>query len=242
MQEFTSKSSRTVYLETFDQGPGGWLGWCVNGPGLNRLPIRDSATVSCGPWWIDANHAPPGAGYLHLLYVLHTAPIHDPTGRIPVCGGRNRFIEGGYSRNLTNAEITVRVRGEVELRGAQMVLLVQAELPHTTVNQVLTGQPIQITSDWTEQTLHLTPDPEQWRCMGARHNLHNVYGCDDIDKVLKDVNLDIIFVLFPLDVVPLGPISDDPHRLLAAVDYPVDPSRLPEGCVWLDQVEIRYPD
>ena len=240
MQEFADKPSRSVYLETFEQGPGGWFIW--NTGGLARLAICNGTAISCSPWWVDFNHAPPGAGYLHLLYYLNTGEFPDPTGYVRAATGNNRFVEGGYSRNFTNTEMTFRIRGELELRGAQVVLLVQTKLPHTTVNLVLTAQPIQITPQWSEQTLHLVPDPQQWRNMGSRHDRTDVYGSGDIAEALKDINLDIILVLFPLDIVPLGPISGDPHRLRAHVDYLVDPRRLPEGCVWLDRVEIRYPN
>jgi hypothetical protein len=44
-----------------------------------------------------------------------------------------------------------------DLGGAQVLLLAQAHVqgpPETTANFVLTGQPLQITQDWSEQTLH----------------------------------------------------------------------------------------
>ena len=54
-----------TYVETFDDGPGGWVGWSH---GLTSLETGPSLVVSRSPWWIDANHAPPGGGYLHLLF------------------------------------------------------------------------------------------------------------------------------------------------------------------------------
>lgn len=63
--------SRT-YVETFDHGPGGWFGWVSNLEGPKRLERTSSALVSRSPWWIDYNHAPPGAGYLHILFCMLT--------------------------------------------------------------------------------------------------------------------------------------------------------------------------
>ena len=49
--------SREPYVETFDKGPGG----------LDRQPERspavwDGVAYCFGPWFVDPNHAPPGAG------------------------------------------------------------------------------------------------------------------------------------------------------------------------------------
>ena len=49
------------YTETFDNGPGGWYGWISNAAGPKPLEIKDSCAISRSPWWIDYNHAPPGA-------------------------------------------------------------------------------------------------------------------------------------------------------------------------------------
>ena len=58
--------------------------------------------------------------------------------------------------------------------------------------------------------------------------------------MLGDVNADILLVLFPLDVAPMGPLNGDPHLLRPEKDYPVWRSRLPEGYVMLDEVRIEF--
>ncbi|MFP6765282.1 MAG: hypothetical protein VB858_16760, partial [Planctomycetaceae bacterium] len=58
---------------------------------------------------------------------------------------------------------------------------------------------------------------------------------------LKDVNADILFVLYPLDVAPMEPLHENPHALRPERDYPVWRSRLPEGYVMLDEVRIDFP-
>jgi hypothetical protein len=50
-----------------------------------------------------------------------------------------------------------------------------------------------------------------------------------LERVLRDVNTDILLVLYPLDAAPMGPLAGDPHRLRPERDYPVWRSRLPEG-------------
>ena len=230
-----------TYIETFENGPGGWMHCVGNGDdGVQRLQIEDGAAVSRSPWWIDYNHAPPGAGYLHLLFALHTQ--HGPN--FPVhfeeVGGPNRFIEGGFSTNFTNAQVTLRLRGELEQRGSQVVFLAQAKVGNHTIGHLLVGQPFMVTPQWSEQTVTLTPEAQQWKCLGSRHDRNETYGWGEVGDVLRDLNVDILLVLHPLDVVPLPTLEGDMHRLKAGEEYSVDRSRLPQGYVMLDEVRIQF--
>ena len=243
-----------MYKETFDEGAGGWIA-----DARSPLPVWDGVAYCYSPWTVDANHAPPGAGYLHLLMYLLTDAKSVGTSDGYV-GGRNRFVEEGHSRDLTNARITIRSRGTLDLAGplcnnhqplphpdaggVQMLLLAQAHVdgpPETTPNFILTGQPFEISQDWSEQTVRLVPDPEQWTCLGARHDTADIYGYGDIAEVLRDVNIDIIFILFPLNVVPVGDVADLDQQW-AAIDYKVDMEFLPKGLVMFDTVQIEYPE
>ncbi len=236
----TSQPDPRAYIETFDDGHGGWFG------GRRfALPVWDGVAYCYSPWWTDSNHAPPGAGYLHMLLWIYTNKEHyqvdnDYTRLLPY--RYSRFAEEGHSRNLSNAKLTVRLRGDGDFKGAKLLFLVQAKTDKTTVNSVLTGQPFEITRDWSEQTVTLAPDPKQWTCLGARRDMQDEYGCDDIDKVLADVNLDIIFVLFPLKVVPAGVEIEDIHKPRAVQDYPVDQKYLPKGLIMFDTIKIEFPN
>jgi hypothetical protein len=223
-----------TYVETFDDGAGGWTSWSR---GLTALETRPGSVVSRSPWWIDANHAPPGGGYLHLLFVLYTSE-HRETPQ----SGVNRFVEDGFPTDFTNARMTLRLRGELETRGTKLVLLAQARVGDRALNHVLTAQPFEVTPDWTEQTITLVPDPDQWLCLGSRHDRMDTYGWGDIADVLRDLNADIILVLHPVDVAPAGPIDHDPHYLSAGKDYDADVSRLPSGYVEMDEVRIEFAD
>ena len=110
------------------------------------------------------------------------------------------------------------------------------------LNHVLTAQPFEVTPDWTEQTITLPPDNEQWLCLGSRHDRMETYGWGDVADVLRDVNADIILVLHPVDVAPAAPIDHDQHYLYAGRDYEADASRLPSGYVELDEVRVEFPD
>ncbi len=150
------------YIERFDHGPGGWFGWIDNFAGPKRLEEARGALISRSPWWIDYNHAPPGAGYLHMAFCLLTKGIGYGEAYLEA-GGLNRFIEGDFPTDFTGAEITFRVKGELETRGAQFLLLVQ-------------------------QTMVAVPDESQWTCLGARHDRAKSYDRIPIESILKNVN------------------------------------------------------
>ena len=225
--------SRRPYVETFDNGPGGWIA-----DDMKPLPVWDGAAYCHGPWFVDANHCHPGAGYLHLLMYLHT---HRAC--LNALGQNNRFVAGGYSRDFTDARLTVRLRGQMDLQGAQLLLHVQCTVPDKSFprpNYTLTGQPFNVTREWSEQTVTLSPDPGQWTYMGARHDADRYDAPVPIGDSLRDVNVDIIFVLFPLTIVPMAEVKDL-HTPYAGKDYPVDPKSLPRGLVMFDTVRIDYP-
>ena len=235
-----------TYTETFDDGPGGWILWGAEG----QAPLErgQSTVVSRGPWWIDPNHAPPGGGYLHLLFNLYTKlTAHGGSGQqyseYSEAGGRNNFVADGFPTDFTDASMTLRIKGELEAKGTRLVLLVQAkvgEVGDRSAGQALTAQPFEVTQDWSEQTITLTPDADQWLWLGARHDKTHMYVRADVADVLRDVTANILLVLHPVDVVPAEPIDGDPHILRPGKDYAADPSRLPSGYVMLDEVRIEF--
>ncbi len=231
--------SQKTYVETFDQGSGGWCGYISNSAGPKSLELSSGVAISRSPWWIDYNHAPPGAGYLHMVFCLGTK---GPEGEhLFDTAGRSRFIAGGYPTNFSNARVTLRLRGELEPRGAEMVLLIQGNVEGRTSGWLLTGKPFPVTRDWSEPSVTLEANPTNWKCLGSRHNRSDMYGTTELSRILTNVNVNIMLVLFPLAIAPMGAINGDPHLLRAGKDYPVWTSKLPEGYVELDTVQIEFP-
>jgi len=227
-----------IYHESFDHGPGGWFGWASNSIGPKVLETRDGVLISRSPWWIDYNHAPPGAGYMHLIAMLLTkGPFSEHQREV---AGENRFVQGGHGFDFTNARLTLRLKGELRSRGAKFCLLIQSIQNGLCSGWILTGQPFQVTEGWTEQTVIAVPDAAQWTSLGGRHDRLDYYGEIDLLQVLSQVNTNILLVLFPLDIVPMGPIDDDLHLLRPEKDYPVWRSELPEGYVLIDDIEIEF--
>src|SRR6185436_10413737 len=118
-----------------------------NAGGPRALEPRDSYVTSRSPWWIDYNHAPPGAGYLHLPFMLNTRGKAGEHHR--EVAGENKFIAGGFPTDFTNAKVTLRLRGELEERGSKLVLLIQAVQGGICSGWLLTGQPFNITPEFT---------------------------------------------------------------------------------------------
>ena len=229
-----------VYHEQFDDGPGGWYGWISNAGGPKPLEWQRGSLTSRSPWWIDYNHAPPGAGYLHMVFCLATA---GP--RSEACleaGGTNRFLQGGYPANFSNASISVRLSGELVDRHARLLLLIQGNAGGITSGWLLTQSPLAISASVTEQTIHLEPDAANWTALGVRHDRADMYGVRPLDHVLRCVNVNLMLVLFPLDIVPMGTIDGDPDILRPERDYPVWRHRLPEGYITLEGIRIQFAD
>jgi hypothetical protein len=155
--------------------------------------------------------------------------------------GGNRFITGGYSTDLRNARFTVKLKGSVNLKGAKFVLHCQSRVGDKAINFVLNAHPFEVTPDWSEQTVTLTTDPDPWLCLGSRHDLMDVYGWGEIEDVLRDVNIGVILLLHPLNIVPLIPEEHGVHHRRPEADYPVDRAYLPEGAIMLDKVRLEYP-
>ena len=229
-----------TYVETFENGPGGGFGWESNALGPKSLETGAGCVISRSPWWIDYNHAPPGAGYMHLLFALSTSGIQSEHQK--EVAGEPRFAQGRYGTDFTNAKVVLRLKGELLARGAQLVLLCQGVHGGICSGWALTGQPVEITEDWSAPTVTLVPDESQWTCMGSRHDRTDSYGRIELSRILANVSANIILVLFPLTIEPMGPIEGDRHILRPGKDYPVWRSRLPEGYVMLDEVRIEFAD
>jgi len=234
-----SAPQRLCYEETFDDGPGGWFGFVDNFNGEKPLQVRDGVAASFSPWWVDYNHAPPtGAGYLQLLMGLNTrGPF---TERVSEITGPNSFVSGKFPTDFVNARLTFRIRGEVERRGAELLLLVQGRVGDICSGWLLVGQPIRVTKEWSDQTVTAVLDPQQWKCLGTRPDRADMYGTIALESILRNVNVNLYLVTYPVNAVPMGPVDGDPQRLRAGRDYPLWQCKLPEGYVMLDTFRVEF--
>ena len=228
-----------VYQETFEDGPGGWYGY-QDAPGQRKrqLEWRPGGLTSRSPWWIDYNHAPPGGGYFHMLFCLNTfGPQPEETKDL---GGPNRFIANQFPIDFTGARITTRARGELRAQGAKVSVLLQGTVDGICTGWVQTRETFEVHKEWVEQTVTLDGDPAGWTALGSRHDRTDMYGEKPLEEMLGRVDANIMLLLFPIEVVPMGAIDGDMHLLRAARDYPVWRHKLPEGYVTLDEVRIEF--
>ena len=230
--------SNRTYRENFDDGPGGWYGWISNADGPKPLEWQRGQITSRSPWWIDYNHAPPGAGYMHMVFCLSTK---GPQGEVYMeVGGDNRFLSHGCPTDFTNAVLTVGACGELQTLDTRFLLLIQGNVEGITSGWLCSSNPFEIHKTRSEQSITLAPDTGQWTPLGVRHGREDMYGVKPLERVLSNVNVNIMLVMFPLDVVPMGTLDGNPHRLRPERDYPVWRHRLPEGYVTLDEVRIDF--
>ena len=104
----------------------------------------------------------------------------------------------------------------------------------------LAARPLTCGGTPTHQWLNARLDADQWTSLDSRHDRTECYGTRPLETVLSDVNTNILLVLFPLDIAPMGPLDGDPHRLRPDVDYPIWRHRLPEGYVAMDEARISF--
>lgn len=228
----------TTYVEDFDDGPGGWMRVVDNFAPVAALPIANGVVRCQGPWWVDYNHAPPGGGYLQLLMCLVTK---GPSGEsIREAAGENRFVKAGFPTDFTNARISLRLHGELEAAGTKFSVLIQGSIDGLVSGWVLTGQTFTVTEDWTEQTVTLAPDPAQWTSIGSRHDRTDTYGERPLRDILRNVNVNMHLIMFPVKPRPMGRLDGDPHRLRAGRDYPIWPSSIAQGYVEVDRIAIEF--
>jgi hypothetical protein len=208
------------FVEDFSESQAGFYGWRGNQEGakaLEYLPDEDGgAVLSRSPWWIDYNHAPApsgqgaGAGYLHMVYTYHLAGA--PAESYAEFGGgaggaehTNAFIHGGHPTDWRNAQLTVRLRGEVErTNGASLCLLIQSVVDGISSGYILTSQPIPITPEYSETTITCFDDETKWTPLGSRHDRTTTYGVKPFQDVISDINTNILLIFFPLDVQPVA--------------------------------------
>ena len=269
------------FVEDFSESQAGFYGWRGNQEGakqLEYLPNEDGgAVLSRSPWWIDYNHAPApngkgaGAGYLHMVYTYHLrgdsmGESYAEHGVGPgAAENTNAFIKGKYPTDWRNAQLTVRLRGEVErTNGVSLCLLIQSVVDGICSGYILTSQPIPITPQYSETTITCFNDPSKWTPLGSRHDRTQTYGVTPFKDVLSDINVNILLIFFPLDVQPvaalwppqlaersaggsvtshglhLPPGGRDPIRERNRGQYTAEESTLPGGAHYL-RPERDYP-
>ena len=58
--------------------------------------------------------------------------------------------------------------------------------------------------------------------------------------ILRNVNVNMHLIMFPVKPRPMGKIAGDPHVLRAGRDYPIWPSSIAQGYIEVDRISIEF--
>lgn len=166
-------------------------------------PDGNGYAISSSPWWIDPNHAFPGAGYLNLIAVAYYEGWFGVDGAV-----RNFHLGNGKPLDMSNALVKVRYRAPMLTLAPESTLVfwfqTRALDPVSDafeyVNYALTSQPLPIVAgdfSWQEVELLLSSDSESWTCLGSNDDRDDVYGCagtvrDALTRFETDLGLVIL--------------------------------------------------
>jgi hypothetical protein len=162
--------------------------------------------VLASPWWLDNNHAPPGAGFLNLLantFMGKAAGPADPSSALDLTNGL--FVFSLQTENLN-------------LRGGQVLFWFQVVSPNGTyTNYALFGAPIYQGSSvmQTDETyVYLSTDPGMWKCLGSADARSDTYGCSvSFQDAIKNVNNDFGLIVMPASSDP-DPVVQPSGKIL----------------------------
>ncbi len=161
-----------------------WISW------LNLYACTVPSSIINGhneiksPWWLDENHAPPGAGYLNLLtWTYPKEPI-----------------------DISNAILELEIATQnLNLKGSKLLFWFQNNAPNGKfANFALTGTPIDVKSDGITRRilLDLSSKKDNWTCLGTSLSRADTYDCMPVEESAKKVDIDFGFIIFPVSSNP----------------------------------------
>jgi len=212
-------------------------------PALYTIPdkLGNQYLYSTGPWWVDGNHAPPGYGYLSLVFLCLLRPdklqnmSFDPHLCYP---------------NMREMNIRGKIRGHsADLKGADLLFWFQcySEKTEKNINYALIGKPLNeklLNGKINDFELNVdVENTEDWVCLGSCAEKSHLYGELDLNNLDAAKPLNMGFILTPMDVKPVWPDECDlssPMNLTTESLWPIDTHSLPTGTIAIYDLEIEY--
>lgn len=102
--------------------------------------------------------------------------------------GENQFTKDGFGVEFTNAQLTLRLKGERKARDTQLYRQFQGVDKRGCTGRILTGQPIKVNSEWSAQRITAFNDGSEWTCLGSRHDRSDFHGRTPLKAVLSDLS------------------------------------------------------
>jgi hypothetical protein len=206
-----SPSGTVIYNEDFSAGSGGWHYYLLaNSPPANAefcisyasygysllCMVRGGWTApgvieSHSPWFLDPNHASPGAGNLNLLGFVFLNGRH---GGLPQ-----------PTIDLRNGRLSARVYADsLALNGGHVYFWFQTYVPSLGkwANFALTSSPLESRlkdKQWVTIDLTLKNSAADWTCLGSSLARQDTYGCVGVTRALGNVNTNFGFIVLPVD-------------------------------------------
>ena len=170
-----------------------WQSWQGKFACTSFVPIRDGEVILNSPWWLDNNHAPPGAGYLNLLFYNYIDTI---------------FSGNKKSLNLEDRTLYLKLRSSnLDLKQSKIFFWFQTKaINGKYINFVYTKVPIHLDEKMKTLEIKFTSNASDWICLGSNERRKDTYDCIDLKDAISDVNIDFGLIIFPT--------SNDPSPLM----------------------------
>jgi len=176
-----------------------WISWLGLHACTIDVPVANDRMVLESPWWLDPNHAPPGAGYLGLVTWTY------------VDGEPDEATYGVPTVDLRGVTLRVALRAEnLDLKGSHLNFWFQTTMPDGRfANFVYRRAPIEKRlpsngSDLELVEITLSGEPEAWTCLSSAADRSDFYGCMDVQDAMREVDQDFGLILFPVSGSPLA--------------------------------------
>lgn len=165
-REWLTQRQGSSYCEPLLPGPSGGA---------------DAAAMSQGPWWLDGNHAPPGAGYLFLIAFAYHRDWSIDGVIAPTSTRRSTDLRGASLRVRWRApELRLPPGASVsfwfQARG-EMIMAPQREMVNYLQVRTPLATAANIPSAWREDVVHLAPRADDYLCLGSNPDRTDLYGC-----------------------------------------------------------------
>ncbi len=187
--EITNHSWQTVYTlldepNNNKQTIGCWKSWQSKFACTSFITISNGEAILQSPWWLDSNHAQPGAGYLNLLFYNYVDTIFS---------GRRKSI------NLDNRTLHIELRSKkLNLKNSKLLFWFQTKASDGKyINFVFTKEQISLDENMKIIELKFTSKPSDWTCLGSNANNSGIYSCIPLKDAISDVNIDFGLIIFP---------------------------------------------
>jgi len=111
--------------------------------------------------------------------------------------------------DLTATTLSVTLKSEnLDLKGGQLYFWFQSHMPDGKyVNYAYTAQPVNLllgnNGDYNSIQIKLSSAPADWTCLGSSVARANTYGCAPLLDAMTRVNVDLGFIILPVDALPL---------------------------------------